>query len=296
MVGTLGDWPVLESALALVKEHGAKLVGLALGFVPVLWGVYQARRQWRTRQFMSRFSVSLNILRRDPAGTVLWIPAAGEYDVEEVFHRNRTALRIVRKAAAATTPAEPFLVTIPEDDRRSLLNEVANRVEVMLRAGSFAALAGLPVRFLPLVIGLSCEKGADVRIRKIRALVVEESLLREIDRLAAVRFDKPHHVVRAQTLRRMAALYAEQPDLFARIVVALPLPEAAAAHESESRTAASGDSATSRAASVEAYGIAAPPTAARPSEDGVEATGQQRAEEGSPGVVTPPPRPTCPTA
>jgi len=61
------------------------------------------------------------------------------------------------------------MVTIPEDDRMSILNEVANRVEVMLREGSFAALAGLPVRFVTLVIGLTCEKGADVRIRKTRS-------------------------------------------------------------------------------------------------------------------------------
>ena len=69
---------------------------------------------------MSRFSVSLNVLRPDHDGTVLWIPAAGEYDVEEVFHRNRTATKIVRKAASATTPDEPFMVTIPEDDRMSI--------------------------------------------------------------------------------------------------------------------------------------------------------------------------------
>jgi hypothetical protein len=242
MLGTPagGNGLVLADALTLLSDHWAKALGLVIGFIPVLWGIYQARRQWRTHEFMSRFSVSLNILRQDPEGSVLWIPAAAEYDVEEVFHRNRTAVKIIRKAARATTPEEPFLVTIPEDDRRSLLNEVGNRVEVMLREGSFAALAGLPVRYLNLVVGLSCEKGADVRIRKIRALIVEESLLRTIDKIATVRFDKPHHVVRAQTLRRMASLYAEKPDLFARIVVALPLPEAVGWREQESRHLGSG--------------------------------------------------------
>jgi hypothetical protein len=219
---------MLENALTLLNEHWSKLAGLALGFIPLLWGIYRARREWRKREFMSRFSVSLNILRPDHDGTVLWIPAAGEYDLEEVFHRNRTAVKIVRKAASATTPEEPFLVTVPEDDRRSILNEVANRVEVMLREGSFAALAGLPVRFVPLVLGLTCEKGADVRIRKVRAMVVEESLLRSIDQIAEVRFEKPHHVVRVQTLRHMAKLYAEKPDLFVRLAVALRVPEAAA--------------------------------------------------------------------
>jgi hypothetical protein len=219
---------MLENALTLLQGHWSKLVGLTLGFIPVVWGIYRARREWRTREFMSRFSISLNVLRAEENGTMLWIPAAGEYDLEEVFHRNRVAVKIVRKAASAATPEEPFLVTIPEDDRASILNEVANRVEVMLREGSFAALAGLPVRFVPLVLGLTCEKGADVRIRKIRALVVEESLLRRIDRIGEVRFDKPHHVVRAQTLRRMAKLYCEKPDWFARVVVALPIREEAA--------------------------------------------------------------------
>jgi hypothetical protein len=242
MAGIAGEWSLnlLENTLAFLTEHWPKLLGLALGFLPVLWGIYRARRQWRAREFMSRFSVSLNVLRHEPGGTVLWIPAAGEYDVAEVFHRNRTAAQIVRKAALATTPDEPFLTTIPDDDRASILNEVANRVEVMLRAGSFAALAGLPVRFVPLVIGLTCEKGADVRIRKIRALVVDESLVRNIDTIAGAGFDKPHHVVRAQTLRRMAKLYAEKPGLFARVVVALPIAEAAAAGDRELRHLVSG--------------------------------------------------------
>jgi hypothetical protein len=116
----------------------------------------------------------------------------------------------------------------------------------MLREGSFAALAGLPVRFVPLVIGLSCEKGADVRIRKIRALVVEESLLRNIDQIAGIAFDKPHHVVRAQTLRRMAKLYAEKPDFFTRVVVALRIPEALAVRERESPCLASEHAGESR--------------------------------------------------
>jgi len=218
---------MLENALALLKEHWSKVFWLALGFIPVLWGIYQARREWRKREFMRRFSISLNILRSDPNGTMLWIPAAGEYDLEEVFHRNRTGVKIVRKAARATTPEEPFLVAIPEADRASILNEVANRVEVMLGEGSFAALAGLPVRFVHLVLGLTCEKGADVRIRKIRAMVVEESLLRRIDQIGEVRFEKPHHVVRIQTLRHMAKLYAERPDLFVRLIVALRVPESA---------------------------------------------------------------------
>jgi hypothetical protein len=225
---------MLEHLLPLLKEHWPKLAGLALGFIPVLWGIYRARREWRKREFMSRFSISLNVLRPDHNGTALWIPAAGEYNLEEVFHRNRLAVRIVRKAAYAATPEEPFLVTIPEDDRASILNEVANRVEVMLREGSFAALAGLPVRFVPLVLGLTCEKGADVRIRKVRAMVVEESLLRGVDQLAEVRLDKPHHVVRVQTLRHMAKLYADEPDFFVRLVVALRIPEATAVRSADS--------------------------------------------------------------
>ena len=277
---------LLENTLALLKEHWPKLVGLALGFIPVLWGIYRARRQWRAREFMSRFSVSLNVLRPDHDGTVLWIPAAGEYDVEEVFHRNRTATKIVRKAASATTPDEPFMVTIPEDDRMSILNEVANRVEVMLREGSFAALAGLPVPFVPLVIGLTCEKGADVRIRKIRALVVEESLLRNIDKIAGIRFDKPHHVVRAQTLRRMAHRYAEKPDFFARVVVALPIPEAPAVYDRESRHLVSENSSKSRAAAGDQPSTAEIPTAPISGEAGEE---RKAVREAFPGPMPKPP-------
>ena len=159
--------PWLQTCLELLREHWAKSLLVAPTLIPVLWGIYQARRQWKTREFMSRFSISLNMLRQQGEDAVLWLPAAEELQLEDVFHRNRTAVAIVRKAAYATTPEEPFLVTIPPEDCRSILNEVGNRVEVMFREGSFAVLAGLPVRYVNLVIGLTCEKGADVRIRKI---------------------------------------------------------------------------------------------------------------------------------
>src|SRR5262249_61947628 len=103
---------MLETALTFLKDHWSKFIGVIVGFIPVLWGIYRARREWRNRQFMSRFSISLNVLRPDPDGMTLWIPAAGGYDLEEIFHRNRTAVKIVRKAASLTTPAEAVLVTI----------------------------------------------------------------------------------------------------------------------------------------------------------------------------------------
>jgi hypothetical protein len=124
----------------------------------------------------------------------------------------------------------------------------------MLREGSFAALAGLPVRFGPLVLGLTREKGADVRIRKIRAMVVEESLLRTIEQIADVRFDKPYHVVRLQTLRHMAKLYADKPDLFVRVVIALRIPEAAADRLPEARHLVSGSRVQSLAVREAALG------------------------------------------
>jgi hypothetical protein len=223
------DW--LQSGLDLVKDHWAKSLWLIPTAVPVLWGIYQARRQWKTREFMSRFSISLNMLRREGDHVVLWLPAAEEMQLEDVFHRNRTAVRIVRKAAYATTPQQPFLLTIPADDRRPILNEVANRVELMFREGAFALMAGLPVRYLTLIIGLTCEKGADVRIRKIRALVAEEQLLLHIERIEQTKLEKPHHVVRRQTLCRMARLYAEQPEVLGRITVALRVPEEMAARD-----------------------------------------------------------------
>jgi hypothetical protein len=216
----------MEWLLDFLKTHGSQVGWIVVPLVPLLWGIYQARRQWKTREFMSRFSISLNMLRPEGDGMVLWLPAAEEFQLEEVFHRNQTAVRIVRKAAYATTPDEPFMVTIPADDRMSILNEVANRVEVIHREGSFAVMAGLPVQYLTLVIGLTCEKGADVRIRKIRALAAEEGLLFDIDRIMQTRLEKPHHAVRRQTLCRMARLYADHPGHFARIRVALRVPVA----------------------------------------------------------------------
>ena len=66
----------LQACLDFFREHWARFIWLVPTMIPVLWGVYQARRQWKTREFMSRFSVSLNMLRREGEEMVLWLPAA----------------------------------------------------------------------------------------------------------------------------------------------------------------------------------------------------------------------------
>ncbi|HEY8506103.1 MAG TPA: hypothetical protein VIL46_16070 [Gemmataceae bacterium] len=173
------------------------------------WGRRAARREWERKEFLGRINVSLNIL----AEGKLKIRTIMERTLDEVF-QNAVAVEKVREASRKVTPENPFL-PMAKEDRWYLLNFVLNAVAEHFTAGLVRKDAGEPVRAVTYAISLTCELVGDERIRKVRAMLLREDLLREFPYVTTMpELEREWHAVRVDTLRRAAELYRREPDNF----------------------------------------------------------------------------------
>ena len=187
----------------------AAITSTATFFAGRWWGRYKAGRQWRSKVFLDRVIVSLNIF----ADGYLKIRTVMERSVEEVF-LNRLAVDKVEAAARATTADNPVM-PIAKADRWFLLNFVLNAVAEHFVAGNIRQDAGQPVVLVRYALFLTCEQVGDERIRKIRAMLVRADLLDNFPYPDVMpRLESPWHDFRIGTLRKAAALYKTEPDNF----------------------------------------------------------------------------------
>ncbi len=219
MLFLLGDDPVGDIAndsgkKILVSVIVAVVTGVFSFFVGRYWGWYKAHREWKSKEFLNRVIVSLNIF---DAG-VLKIRTVMERSLEEVF-LNQVAIEKVLAAAKKCTPAQPML-PIPKEDRWYLLNFALNAVAEHFAAGQIKLDAGQPVIKVRYALFLTCEVVGDERIRKVRAMLIKQDHLINFpypDTFPVL--ENPWHGVRIETLRIAAATYAKEPDEFLTLEV-----------------------------------------------------------------------------
>ena len=219
MLFLLGDDPVGDIAndsgkKILVSVIVAVVTGVFSFFVGRYWGWYKAHREWKSKEFMNRVIVSLNIF---DAG-VLKIRTVMERSLEEVF-LNQVAIDKVLAAAKLCTPEKPLL-PIPKEDRWYLLNFALNAVAEHFAAGQIRLDAGQPVIKVRYALFLTCEVVGEERIRKVRAMLVKQDHLSNFpypDTLPTL--ENPWHADRIKTLRIAAATYAIEPDDFLTLEV-----------------------------------------------------------------------------
>lgn len=180
-----------------------------------LVGTLNARRQWAQKQFLGRIHISINSLRD---GT-LRIRTLMERSLEEVF-LNPVAVEKVLAAVRKTTPESPLLPMAAED-RWFLLSFALNAVAEHFVPGVIRQDAGLPVDTVRYVMFLACEQEGDDRIRKVRALLVQETELQNFKYRGDVvpKLEIDYHIDRVRTLRQAAEKYQTDRDLFIRLEV-----------------------------------------------------------------------------
>jgi hypothetical protein len=211
-------WAETDWADLLVRWGVGVLIFLSTTVVSYLigrwWGARQAWRQWQQRHFIDRINVSLNGVRDG----CLVIRTIMERSLDEVF-LNPIAVEKVRSAALRTTP-DNTLLPVEREDRWYLLSFVLNAVAEHFAPGVIRRDAGLPVQCLTYVLFLTCEHEGEERIRKVRALMVQEELLRKFpfENTGPLLEDEAHRD-RVLTLRRAAETYRTEPDLFIRLEV-----------------------------------------------------------------------------
>lgn len=202
-LGFLKDyWEIVVEA---VRGHLSSILTGATAVLAALLAAWKARAIWKRRRFLDRVNFSLNYVDNG----VLKLRTLRESDIREVLLSNKHGIDLVTAAAEHATLDEPFL-KLPVEDSWMVLNSVLNEVSEQFAAGFLAASMGLCTRSTRYVIGLTCEKDPDVRINKIRVMLVTESLLQKIDRLEDLEFEQKHHHVRLKTLKKMAEIYQDQ--------------------------------------------------------------------------------------
>ena len=200
--------PELEKRVisGIVIFFGTSVVSFVVGR---WWGKYQAKKQWKKKQFLGRIIVSLNSL----SDGWLKIRTIFERSLEEVF-LNSVAIAKVRAASLKTTVDNPLL-PISKEDRWYLLNFVLNAVAERFSSGLMRYDAGQPLKPVTYLLFLTCEVVGDDRIRKVRAMLLRKDLLENFpygDEMP--KLEQEWHADRIVTLRRAAELFGKEPDNF----------------------------------------------------------------------------------
>jgi hypothetical protein len=178
------------------------------------WARRRSHRQWYTKEFLDRVTISLNIF----ADGYLKIRTVMERSLNEVF-LNTLAVSKVWAAARATTVENPIM-PIAKEDRWYLLNFVLNAVAEQFTEGHIKRDAGVPVTSVKYALFLTCELVGDERIRKVRAMLIRQELLENFPYGDTVpNLENPWHIDRIKTLRVASALYKKEPDNFLTLEV-----------------------------------------------------------------------------
>ena len=202
---------VLELAFDYAEDIWAKVAaGLLLAAVGWWLGKRRASKQWEKKEFLDRLNVSLTFI---DDGT-LKIRTLLEKPSSEVF-LNANAVAAVRSAADSTTEQDP-IVPLPEEDRWFYLNAVLNEVAEHFAAGVLRRDVGHAVKCRWYLVCLTNEQAGAVRTRKVRAMIVAESLLTKLPK-DPPKFESPNHSTRWETLQILSASYAKDSSQFLRI-------------------------------------------------------------------------------
>lgn len=185
-----------------LAEHWMRALVFGVLTLSSSWlGGYLSLRAWRKHKFYHRVNVSLNYISND----TLKIRTLFETDLSNILLNNPAAVKIVTRAAKRTTPDNPFLMFSSEDNwyiLNAVLNEIAERFQVGTMKASVDAYSShiINVRF-----ALTCEKDDDVKLHKIRILVISEKECSNIykDKVQNIQFESEHHHVRWETLNKM---------------------------------------------------------------------------------------------
>jgi len=202
-IGAFLDQPLVKAILPLLT--------LVLGWYGRKYLDYF---KWRRRQFLSRLNVSLNTVED---GT-LKIRTVFEKSLDEIF-LNTYATGIVAAAGEKTTPDDP-IVPLPESETWHILNSLLNAVAEEFKEGAVRRDMGLPVRVERYYLCLTREKADDIKQDKLRAMMIKQDLLKSFPK-TDLKLESPHHSLRVQTLRQMAAALEKRPQLFRSIEICL---------------------------------------------------------------------------
>lgn len=216
------DW-VVQTGLPAVHDNWAKaLFSVGTLLLGIWWGKRRAAAEWKRKEFLDRINISLNIVKDGR----LMLRTLAETTLDVIF-LNTIAVEKVRAAAKQTTETNALL-PLAQEDSWHLLNAVLNEISERFAEGCLLqdVAASRPDLTPPVVtryvIALTCEKAGDMRIRKVRTMLVRKDLLLNLPQETPA-FEHPSHITRWETLQTMAAKFRVEPHLFLEMDLAFPL-------------------------------------------------------------------------
>jgi len=207
-----------DAVRIIVSEVQQHLLKIIVGFVLMGFGWFighrRARANWQKREFFDRLNFSLNYLEN---GT-LRIRTLAEHQCEAIF-LNKAATETILKAAKAATETNPIL-PLPEKEYWYYLNSVLNELSEQFAEGHIKKAQGVPVSSATYLICLTCESAPDLRMRKIRVMVIQKPFLIALGANQPT-LEKPNHHTRWKTLKTMAEEYQKRPWQFLEVELAV---------------------------------------------------------------------------
>lgn len=200
----------IRHILMEMRPHWNTLA-LVLTWVGIGVVYLRRRKQWHRKQFLAHVNFSLNYVQ----GTGLVMRTLLERPASDVW-LNDYGVRMVLAAAHRTTVEEPFIrLRHPRDV------EFANRAVLNLLSERFAdtflaASLGVPVRKALFCFAITCEKYEEIRTHKLRVLIVEEKMLKDLfgpnNGAAKLKIDEVVYKARIQTLRLLYEQYVRDRE------------------------------------------------------------------------------------
>jgi hypothetical protein len=205
---------LIRMLVEFVQEHWLKALGaLALTVASSLFGAFWAWRSWRTREDMDVIHYSQNTIETRPTGPdgsaerwlILDVYAENPLH-EEISHP--VPRRLIQRAAAKTTPKQPFLL-LPKHDRWYVLNLIRLAIAEQFRLGTAAKFAtSAKVEVVECVFALTFERYANMPQGKIRVMIAKQKDMENPDAFAGnFRFESATHSDRITTLQCMQEDY-----------------------------------------------------------------------------------------
>lgn len=141
-----------------------------------------------------------------------------EKSCKDVF-LNDVAVAAIREASSKTSEADPTL-PLSESEYWCYLNSVLNEVSEQFSEGQLRRDMGLPVTVKRYLICLTSECAGDLKTRKVRAMLIQSSLLDALPE-EQPKLESPHHTTRWVTLKKLAKLRKSNPYKFLEIEICI---------------------------------------------------------------------------
>ncbi len=198
----------LQLLLDGLKDHWVNII-TAAWFILVGWffGKRKVSKDWEKREFFDRLNVSLNIIRDGK----LKLRTLEETRCELLFPNSKAAQTVI-DAAKKTTLENPIL-DLPKKDYWYYLNAVLNEISEQFATGALREDLGLPVTCEQFVICLTSEVDDNLRMRKVRAMIIRKSLLENLPK-ERPKLSREEHDTRWGTLLKLAKAYQATPYQF----------------------------------------------------------------------------------